>query len=156
MLEKSQDFPWRSRRLPTALVLIFLAVGALYSLVTPIFEASDELSHYPVVKHIADGRGLIVQNREAETAWKQEGSQPPLYYVIAALATAWIDTGDLEALLWENPHVNIGKPLAHGNKNLVIHTERATFPWQGTALAVHLIRWLSLLMQAMTDRKSVV
>jgi 4-amino-4-deoxy-L-arabinose transferase-like glycosyltransferase len=131
-------------------VLIFLAVGALYSLVTPIFEASDELSHYPVVKHIADGRGLIVQNREAETAWKQEGSQPPLYYVIAALATAWIDTGDLEALLWENPHVNIGKPLAHGNKNLVIHTERATFPWQGTALAVHLIRWLSLLMQAMT------
>jgi len=150
MLEKSKDSPWRRHRLPAALVLMFLALGVIYSLVTPIFEASDELSHYPVVRHIADGRGLITQNREAETAWKQEGSQPPLYYAIAALATAWIDAGDLEDLLWENPHVNIGNPLAHGNKNLVIHTERALFPMRGTVLAVHLIRWLSLLMQGTT------
>ena len=40
------------------ITLLFVILGVVYSLATPIFEASDELWHYPVVKHIADGRGL--------------------------------------------------------------------------------------------------
>jgi hypothetical protein len=133
-----------------AVLLAFLVLGSVYSVVTPIFEASDELSHYPVVKHIADGHGLPVQDPAVETAWKQEGSQPPLYYALAALATAWINTDDLEKVLWINPLSNIGKPLAVGNKNLVIHTEAEAFPWRGTVLAVHLIRFLSVVLQAVT------
>ncbi len=140
-----------STKLPLGLLLaLFLALGVIYSVITPIFEASDELSHYPVVKHLADGRGLPVQDPAVETAWKQEGSQPPLYYAVAALATAWIDTDDLAERLWLNPLSNIGKTLSPGNKNLVIHTTAEAFPWQGTALAVHLLRWLSLLLQTIT------
>lgn len=124
----------------------YLALGVLYSLVTPVLEASDEISHYPVVKHIADGRGLPVQDPGVETLWHQEGSQPPLYYAVAAALTAWIDTDDLQTLMWINPLANIGKPLAPGNKNMVIHTSQEAFPWGGAVLAIHLIRFFSLLL----------
>ncbi len=128
----------------------FILLGLLYSLVTPVFEASDEIYHYPVVKHIADGEGLPIQDPSVKTAWAQEGSQPPLYYLVAALATFWIDTGNLDELLWRNPHSNIGIPLADGNKNMVVHTAQENFPWHGAALAVHLIRLLSVLLGAAT------
>jgi 4-amino-4-deoxy-L-arabinose transferase-like glycosyltransferase len=133
-----------------AITLLFVILGVVYSLTTPIFEASDELWHYPVVKYIADGRGLPVQRPGVEAPWQQEGSQPPGYYALAALVTAWIDTDDLSEVRWLNPMANTGRPLAAGNKNLVIHTEREAFPWRGTALAVHLIRLLSVCLCAST------
>ena len=131
-----------------AIAALFVVLGVVYSLATPIFEASDELWHYPVVKHIADGRGLPVQRPGVESLWQQEGSQPPAYYALAALTTAWIRTDDLPEVRWLNPMANTGRPLAAGNKNLVIHTHREAFPWHGTALAVHLIRLLSVLLGA--------
>jgi 4-amino-4-deoxy-L-arabinose transferase-like glycosyltransferase len=140
----------RRRPFPALIVLAFLALGILYALSTPVFEASDEIFHYPVVKYIADGRGLPVQDPAVEAAWEQEGSQPPLYYALAALATAWIDTDDMDAIRWRNPLSNIGRPASPGNKNLVIHTSAEAFPWRGSVLAVHIIRLLSLLLQTGT------
>jgi hypothetical protein len=64
---------------------------ALYSVATPLFEASDELWHYPMVWHFATGGGLPIQRasqRDDEAPWRQEGSQPPLYYWIAAALSA--------------------------------------------------------------------
>jgi 4-amino-4-deoxy-L-arabinose transferase-like glycosyltransferase len=134
-----------------ALILaMFIILGVTYSLVTPIFEAPDEIYHYFFIKHLADGKGLPVQNPEDTGLWEQEGSQPPLYYLIGALATFWIDTSDAEDLLWRNPQANIGTPLDPGNKNVIVHTEQESFPFQGTALAVHLIRLLSVLLGAGT------
>ena len=133
-----------------AVVAAFLLLGVIYSLVTPVVEASDEIFHYPVVKYIADGRGLPVQDPKAEAAWEQEGSQPPLYYILAALVTSWINTDDMDAVRWRNPLSNIGNPASPGNKNLVIHTSVEAFPWRGSVLAIHLIRFLSLLLQAGT------
>jgi 4-amino-4-deoxy-L-arabinose transferase-like glycosyltransferase len=141
----------KNRNLPLSLVLLaFLGLGVIYSLATPVFEASDEIFHYPVVKHIADGRGLPVQDPKARAAWEQEGSQPPLYYALAAMATAWINSGDMDAIRWRNPLSNIGRPASPGNKNLVIHTAAEAFPWRGTVLAIHIIRFLSLLLGACT------
>jgi 4-amino-4-deoxy-L-arabinose transferase-like glycosyltransferase len=82
----------------------------------------------------------------SETAlWAQEGSQPPLYYVLAALAMSWIDTSDAEDLYWSNPQRNLGNPGKPGNKNFIVHTEREQWPYQNAVLAVHAARWLSLL-----------
>ncbi len=100
------------------IILLFLLLGVVYAAATPPFEASDEIWHYPVVKHIADGNGLPVQNPSEESAWQQEGSQPPLYYLLMAGLTFWVDTDDLSERLWYNPHARIGIPLAHGNKNM--------------------------------------
>ena len=134
-----------------ALILAaFIALGLVYSLVTPIFEAPDEIYHYFVIKHLADGKGLPVQNSENPGLWKQEGSQPPLYYLIGALATFWSDTSDAEDLLWYNPQRNVGRPLDPGNKNVIVHTQRERFPFRGTALAIHIIRALSVLLGAGT------
>jgi len=134
-----------------ALILTgFLVLGTVYSVVTPLFEASDELWHYPFVKHLADGGGLPVQDPRIEQPWRQEGSQPPLYYALGAIATFWIDTSDLTEVRWLNPHADIGVETADGNLNMVVHSERERFPYQGTALAVHIVRLLSVLMGAGT------
>ena len=71
---------------------LVLVLGVLYSLITPLFEASDELWHYPFVKRLADGQGLPVQYPDQIGPWRQEGSQPPLYYALGGLLTSWIDT----------------------------------------------------------------
>ncbi|MBN1428773.1 MAG: glycosyltransferase family 39 protein [Anaerolineae bacterium] len=125
---------------------IFLALSTLYSLSTPVFEASDEVFHYPVIDHIRVTGELPVQHPGVETLWEQEGSQPPLYYLMSAALTAWIDTGDLLDVHRWNPHAKLGIPLDPDNKNMILHTGAEAFPWQGTVLAVHLIRFFSILL----------
>lgn len=139
---------WRDHWPFLAVLLSFILLGNIYNVITPIFEASDELWHYPFVKHLADGGGLPIQDSRTVQPWRQEGSQPPLTYALGALATFWINTDDLEEIQWENPHARIGVPLAHGNKNMMIHTEKESFPYRGTTLAVHIIRFLSVLLAA--------
>jgi 4-amino-4-deoxy-L-arabinose transferase-like glycosyltransferase len=136
------------RALIAAIVAIFVLLGFTYSVVTPVFEASDEKWHYPMVKYIADNWALPVQEPGVDTPWRQEGSQAPLYYGIAAVVTSWIDTSDMGTVRHINPHVDAGA-TPDGNINLVIHDPALErFPWQGTALAVHIIRFLSVLMSA--------
>jgi hypothetical protein len=84
-----------------------------------------------------------VQDASGRSLLRQEASQPPLYYILGALATFWINTEDAEELLWYNPQANIGKPTEPGNKNVFVHVEG--FPYRGTALAVHMARMVSLL-----------
>jgi hypothetical protein len=138
-------------RKPTLIILLSLLLGSAYAITTPIFEASDELWHYPLVRHLADGNPLPVQDPEHVGPWKQEASQQPLYYYLAAGLTSWIDTSDMEAVRWLNPHVDNGILTPDGNTNLVIHRpEQESFPWHGTVLAVRLIRLFSVLMGAGT------
>lgn len=138
----------RTERLILGFILtVFLILGVVYSVVVPPLEASDELWHYPMVKYIADNWSLPVQVPGVETPWRQEGSQPPLYYALSAVATLWIDTSDMEVVRHLNPHVDNGVATPDGNINLVVHhPAREAFPWQGTVLAIHLIRFLSVLM----------
>lgn len=143
-----------NRQEPTrlaVLLVLFLLLGAVYALVTPVFEASDELWHYPMVRHLADGNPLPVQVFDPDAAgpWKQQASQPPLYYYLGAALTFWIDTGDMPRVRRLNPHVNTGMITADGNTNLVVH-DPAADPWQGTLLAVRIVRLASVLLGAMT------
>ncbi|MCB8981224.1 MAG: glycosyltransferase family 39 protein [Ardenticatenaceae bacterium] len=130
---------------------LFVILGVMYALVTPVFEASDELWHYPMIRHLADGNPLPVQVFDPALAgpWKQEASQPPLYYTLGAALTFWIDTSDMETIRWENPHVDNGILTADGNINLTIHNPDWN-PWQGTLLAVRIVRLFSVLLGAVT------
>ena len=132
------------------IVCLFVALGVIYSVTSPLFEPSDEHNHYPFVQHLATGGGLPVQRAGEKTLWGQEGSQPPLYYAASALLTSWINTDDMTALLYRNPHDRRGVPGTADNANMFIHTEREAFPWRDTALAVHLIRLFSVLLGAGT------
>ncbi len=139
------------KRLITFILALFIILGSLYAIVTPVFEASDELWHYPMVKHLADGNSLPVQVFDPVLAgpWKQEASQPPLYYYLGAALTFWIDTEDMEGVRWLNPHVDNGVITSDGNINLVVHDPQRN-PWQGTSLAIRLIRLFSVLLGAVT------
>ena len=142
--------PRTERRLAAAIVALFVLLSVTYSVVAPLLESPDESRHYPYVKHLADGYGLPVQDPANPGPWEQEGSQPPLYYMVAAALTHWIDTDDMDEVRWLNPHARIGLPMELNNKNLIIHTERERFPWRGTVLAVHLIRLFSVTLGAGT------
>ncbi|MGD8245318.1 MAG: glycosyltransferase family 39 protein, partial [Anaerolineae bacterium] len=140
-----------SKRTEKTLLVSVLALFALlsttYSVIVPPFEASDELWHYPMVKHIADHWSLPIQDPANVGPWRQEGSQPPLYYFVGALATFWIDTSDMAQVRHLNPHVDNGIATPDGNINLVAHRpNREAFPWQGTVLAIQVVRLLSVVM----------
>ncbi|MBN2391351.1 MAG: glycosyltransferase family 39 protein [Anaerolineae bacterium] len=145
---------------PVALYVILVAftvLGLLYSAFVPIFEASDEVWHYPMVEHLARTWILPVQPLEPGASsgpWRQEASQPPLYYALAAALTTWIDTSptaspyDLDTVRHLNPHVAAGEVMPDSsNPNLVVHNPALErLPWRGVVLAIHIVRIFSVLL----------
>lgn len=138
------------KRWITLILLVFVALGTLYSVVVPVFEAPDEVWHYLYAKHFADGNGLPVYREGTTFPMRQEASQPPLFYVLNGWATAWIDTGDVEQVVRYNPHAAVGTTAPWGNRNMIGHTAQERFPYHGTVLAVHLVRFFCILMGAGT------
>lgn len=136
------------QRLFYVLLVTYLLLGLTYSIVTPPFEASDELWHYPTVKYLADnGLQLPPQDPTNPGPWRQEGSQPPLYYILSAILTAPIDTSDMEVIRRINPHADIGIIRPDGSVNMIVHRADAeAFPWRGTMLALQITRIFSVLL----------
>jgi hypothetical protein len=132
-----------------AILLLFISLGFWYSLAVPPFEAPDELFHYAFARHLAQGNPLPVQKLGEETLWEQEGSQAPLYYWVVGRLTASIDQNDFDQLRVRNPRANIGDPLFPGNKNFMLYSA-APHPLVGSNLALHVGRWFSLLLGALT------
>jgi 4-amino-4-deoxy-L-arabinose transferase-like glycosyltransferase len=137
----------------TLIVIASFLLFSLYSILTPLFEASDELWHYPMVQHLASGGGLPVQRAgqtDADAPWRQEGSQPPLYYWIAAAFSAPFDFSNWREIRRINPHSDMGVPTRDGNANAILHTPTEQFPWTRAALAVRMARLVSILMSTAT------
>ncbi len=101
------------------LVVTFLAVGTVYNLTTPLFEAPDEQWHFAFVQHLATGGGLPVYGHDPQAAYRAEGFQPPLYYLTAAPFISRIDTSGWTGFAVLNPQAAIGLPNADRNKNAV-------------------------------------
>ena len=140
-------------RLPFSLKLLlltFVALSLVYDQATPTFEASDEVWHYAVVREIADGRGLPVWEEGEHTTFRQEGGQPPVYYLVSALLSNWVDDSDFPQRFVYNPFAHAGVPGTDSNVNLMEHSSLEQFPWRGTTLAVRIIRWMSIVMGAIT------
>ena len=143
-----------TRRLFLILVL-YVSVALAYGLVTPVYEGPDELGHVLYVKHIAEGRGIPVQSREYAIAYGfgQEGSQAPLYYALnaALVRVLGLSVDDLEGVPEINPFTTCGRPRWRDNVAFYRHDPRLeTFPYQGAARAVHVMRLLSVLLGGMT------
>lgn len=130
-------------------VALFVVLGVLYNLTTPVFEAPDETSHFLYVKRLADGQGLPPLRVSDRDVAQGEAHQPPLYYALGALVIAPLNTGAAEDAFTLNPHAALGQPGSAGNKNVVLHRGAAS-PSSGVALAVHLLRGLSTLFGAVT------
>ncbi len=133
-----------------AIVIAFLALAFVYNATVPVLEAPDEQWHVAYVKYLADGHGLPVESPNRLDL--QEAHHPPLYYALGALATFWINTDDLPALLTPNSHWGFGgRSPDLDNRNLFLHLHPGErFPYQGAALAIHIVRALSALAGAVT------
>ncbi|MGF1505316.1 MAG: DUF2142 domain-containing protein [Anaerolineae bacterium] len=138
----------RDHPLLAGIVAVYLVLGILYATSTPAFEASDETVHYPMVAHIAETGKVAVKQPGIATRYEQEASQPPLYYLIGAVLTGWIDTSDLDEVRQLNPHAKIGIGDATDNQNMTLHTARDGL--HGSLLAVAILRGFGLLLGAGT------
>jgi hypothetical protein len=134
----------------TWLLLIFFVLASTYSIVNPLFEAPDEVWHYELVRWLAEGKGLPTPADVGNAPWQQEGAQPPLYYLLGAVITAPISTSNAATVIRYNPHASVGNAAALNNKNKMAHGPWEEWPWQGVALAVHVVRFFSVLLGLMT------
>ncbi|MCL4504618.1 MAG: hypothetical protein M1140_01145 [Chloroflexi bacterium] len=106
-----------------------------------------------MVQHLAATGTLPIQQQgqnDEAAPWRQEGSQPPLYYAIAAIVTFPFDSSNWRDLRLLNPHSDLGKPTRDGNSNAVVHGAGEQFPWTRAALAIHVARLVSAFMSALT------
>ena len=129
------------------LLLVFLVLALYYNASIPIFESPDELRHMAFVAWVADEGHLPVVDPANPGPWRQEGTQPPLYYWAVAGLVGGVPHDAADRLAALNPYATMGDPQLPGNKNVVLHDlERERWPYRGTVLFVHLARVISTLM----------
>ncbi len=129
-----------SNWLVVSILVAHVFLGVVYSVITPLWESFDEWGHYPYVEYIARERALP---RERLTEANDETHQPPLYYVLGALATFWVDTEDRVELVENEYSVHRG---GEGGLRFYLHSADQQFPYRGTALAAHVTRLVSVLL----------
>lgn len=127
------------------ILLAHLVLSVLYSVVVPLWEAHDEWAHFKFVEYVARHKALPPPGeRLTKTYEYDEATQPPLYYLLAALPVLAVDTSDGLAPI-VNPYATRG--TGEGGVNFAVHDPSVEgFPWRGTVLAAHLIRFVSILV----------
>ena len=66
----------------------FIILGLLYDFTVPFFEKPDELKHFALIQFIQRQSQLPVVRKGVYQPWDQEGTQPPLYHILAAMGAA--------------------------------------------------------------------
>jgi hypothetical protein len=126
------------RRTTAALALLLLtrfALGAVYSLVVPIWEAYDEDGHFAYVRYLAKYRHLL-DPADPEAQLVYEKFQPPLYYALVAPFVAGFDLGEALPIIERNPFW----AYPHAGHNYALHPPTLTSAEAEIALAVHTAR----------------
>ncbi|RMF30405.1 MAG: hypothetical protein D6759_12020, partial [Chloroflexi bacterium] len=159
-MKRPTGLGWRRFRPFGGLGLIlaaFVALGWAYGLVIPPFENLDEIEHFGVVRYVADtGRLPVHGTPDAKAyAYRQEASQPPLYYLLSAglVRLLGLRADDALRFLRFNPYVACGSvalPFDYNRAILYHDPEGEAYPWQGTLLMLHLLRAWSTLLQTAT------
>jgi 4-amino-4-deoxy-L-arabinose transferase-like glycosyltransferase len=136
-------FPLGHRQVLWLALTLAACLSSLGSLVSPLFEPPDELQHYQFVRYLVDRRRLPVQTLEGEIS---QSHQPPLYYLAGALLVAAID--DPGELPPRNPFwaYYLAGEVSRDNKQQFLNPDSQAFPYQGTALVVHLLRLWSVVL----------
>ena len=137
---------------PLFIVSLFILLATAYSLNSPLYEPTDELRHFRYVRHIAVYHSLPVQSVEGPRA---QSHHPPLYYALGALVSGWVDVAQevyYEPLV--NPHWDERVwEISADNKNQYLHSDDVGQfgklpPFHGVALAVYLVRWMTIIIGA--------
>ncbi len=127
------------------LLACFVTLGIIYAFQNPLFSKPDETNHLAYVKYLKTNLSLpgvnpaLVQ-RAADRAVYPEAHQPPLYYLVVAVATIPLSASNDVASFDSNPHF---LSTEIGNKTgLVPIYPRA--PLSADALTIYVGRLVSL------------
>jgi 4-amino-4-deoxy-L-arabinose transferase-like glycosyltransferase len=137
------------------ILVVFIALAWAYGLVMPPFENLDEVEHFAAIRYVADTGSLPVHDPalQEQYLYRQEASQPPLYYILMGGLTRLLglSTDDANSYLLSNPFVACGPSDNPYNKHALYHNpSRDAFPWKGALLALHVLRALTPLLQLVT------
>ncbi len=128
------------------LVAAFLALGALYAIKVPVFEAPAEPWHYLEVERLAGNRPSPAL-ADLRAAWRstRNPAEPPLYYLLGAWVVKGVEISNDQTPYRLNPWATLGDFSALGNRNAILHlTPAEPPPYTGVSAAVHRLRALSL------------
>lgn len=135
-----------ARSLAVVIAAAYILLVLAYGLANPPFEATDEIRHFRYVRYLTLNHALPPIS--AETSKELQAHHPPLYYALAAVVTAPIQS---DAGIDYSPAVNpfwgfrYYEP-SNDNKAQYIHAPNDRWPFSsGTTLAVYGARWLSSL-----------
>jgi hypothetical protein len=144
-------------------LLSFLLLAWAYSLVMPPFENLDEIEHFSAIRFFAETGSLPVHDQalQQEYHYRQEASQPPLYYVLMGGLTRLLKlpTKDTNSYLVTNPFVACGPADIPYNRHTLYHNPaREAFslegpgvlPWEGALGTLHFLRALAPVLQLVT------
>lgn len=146
---KGAVFQWARARTGLLVVLtLYCVLAGAYSVIVPPLEVPDEMGHLEYSFYMATSR-----QRPPLPSGIFEAHQAPLYYaLLAPIPFALGFNTPTEFYLYPDL---VSRPVNpdgafHGGSDarLFIHTEADAFPYQGYALAVHLMRFVSVLMGA--------
>jgi hypothetical protein len=129
-------------------LFIYLALAIAYSLVVPIGRGADEWAHYWYAQFIAQTGRLPANPVEREAAG-YKSDWPPLYHLLVASLTSWIETEGPPTFKYrqglQGNRDNIRRQLVSAQgPEAILHTEDELFPWQQEILVWHIGRFLSL------------
>jgi len=141
----------RAGQVLAVIVVTFCILGVTHTVGVPLFEAPDEIWHFSFVQVLATRRSLPIQPVEGKDVWLREAGQPPLYYLVAALVIAPLDTSDFPDFV----RFNVAHPAVTADSrseapNVFIHTPHEAFPYRGAVLAVHAVMGARAIPMALT------
>lgn len=130
------------------LLVIFAALHLLYNWAVPLGEGPDEPGHLAYVLFLAQQQRLPVQQLPPEASdVPGEGHQPPLAYLLAVPAVAWLPPAEQSIILTANPQFRWSGGDEPGAFQ---RASRELWPWQGLTLAWHAARAISGLWGVLT------
>jgi 4-amino-4-deoxy-L-arabinose transferase-like glycosyltransferase len=129
-----------------AVLAVYFGLSWAFASATPPLEASDEARHFGYVLHVAERHALPVASLEAPGRARQEATQAPLYYVIAAAALLGRVPRDADAFYAPRPGSPIGRADIPGPRDQFLRPPPS--PGSPTRGAIARLRALSMLCGA--------
>src|SRR5690242_15017925 len=127
------------------IVIAHIALAVLFGVIVPPWEAHDETGHYAYVNHLVTARSLPDARSNAKV-FLDQSHQPPLYYLLVAGLTFWVDRSDQ---LVPQPNLFAFDGTNRRGTRILLRQPGEAFPWRGTILALHAARLVSALLSGL-------
>ena len=125
----------------------YLALALSYGFVNPLWEATDEVRHFRYIRYLQVFH--VLPEQTTDPARNAQAHHPPVYYLVAAIASAWVPTSDADPVFFDppiNPHWGFRYyEVGVDNKAQFLHGPEEAWPYHGNFLIAWIARWLSML-----------